>query len=241
MNLPLAKWILDSANEKFERVPPEVRVANAKARELTSETTGVCPLCFGEFATASSYCPNCGVALRALQDEIAPEDSARRLCNLSHPKFITELRTALQAARIPFNNSNIPSGDIISGRYYVRDYEVVVLEEDFERGTRVMSQVLQHWEFEPSAGFGIERDPLVDYWPVRATENGWIRKDITALVWSGHNIGSLGEIGLALQEHEIPYRVDTEQIGTAKVFSHPEDEGRAREIVLEIMEGLPPE
>jgi len=46
---------------------------------------------------------------------------------------------------------------------------------------------------------------------------------------------------LALQEHEIPYRVETEQSRTARVFSHPENEGRARELVREVVEGVPPE
>jgi hypothetical protein len=242
-NLPLAKWILDSSSEEFEKTPPEDRPARgmAAAREFSPDTTGVCPLCFGEFTTASSYCPNCGVTLRSLQPDIAAEDSARTLCNLGHPKFITELRRALQTAGIPFNNANFSSGDIISGRYYIPNYEVLVLDEDCERATQVMSQVLQHWEFEPSAGFGIGRDPQLGYWPVRASQNGWLREDISAVVWSGQNLVSLGTIGMALQEHEIPYRVETEQLGTAKVFSHPEDEARAREIVREVLEGVSPD
>jgi hypothetical protein len=104
-----------------------------------------------------------------------------------------------------------------------------------------MSQILQRWEFEPSAGFGVGEDPETGYWPVRASENGWLRKDISVLVWSGQNLLSLSTIGMALQEHEIPYRVETEQIGMAKVFSHSEDEARAREIVREVVEGAPPE
>jgi hypothetical protein len=60
------------------------------------------------------------------------------------------------------------------------------------------------------------------------------------LVWSGKNLGLAGGIGLALQEHEIPYRIDTGELGTAKVLSHPENEVRAREIVREIVEGARP-
>ncbi len=238
-NLPLAKWILDSASEEIEKEPPEDRSANAEAsaQELSPETAGICPLCFGEFTTASSYCPNCGVPLRSPQPDSAAENSARTLCNLAHPKFVTELRRALQATGIPFNNANYKSGDIIAARHYMPNYEVLVLENDFGRATQVMSQVLQDWEFEPSAGFGIGRDPLLDYWPVRATEKGWFEEELSTVVWSGKNLASLGPIGMALREHEIPYRMETRELGTAKVFSHPEDEAQAKEIVREVEDG----
>ena len=242
-SLPIAKWILDSAKEEFEKEVPEESTASVETTvdEVSPGTTGVCPLCFGEFTSAFFYCPNCGVRLNSPQAEVAAEDLGTELCNLAHPKFIAELRKALHAAGIPFNNANISYGDFISGRRYGPNYEVLVLKKDFQRATQVLSQVLQHWEFEPSAGFGMGRDPLLDYWAVRATENGWLPEDISALVWSGQNIGSVSAIGRALQEHEIPYRVETEQLRTAKIFSHPEDEAQARELVQEVIYGPQPE
>jgi hypothetical protein len=240
-DLTLAKWILDSVREEFEKNPPEERTANRAERELSPGTTGICPLCFAEFTTSSPNCPNCGVPLCLPQPDKPIEDSARLLCNVYHPKFIVDLRKALEAAGIPYNNVNLTSGGIIPGMYYTPDYSVAVLEEDFERATQVMSQVLQHWEFEPSAGFSAARDSFLDYWPERAWKNGWLSEDISTLLWSSENLGPLGGIGLALQEHEIPYRVDTEQSGTAKIFIHPEDEVRARELVRQIVEGAPPE
>jgi len=240
-DLPLAKWILNSAIEEYEKNPPEERSANIAEREVSPGTTGICPLCFAEFTTSSPNCPNCGVPLRLPQPDKAIEDSARLLCNIYHPKFIVDLRKALEAASIPYNNANLTSGGIIPGVYYTPNYSVVVLEEDFERATKVMSQVLQHWEFEPSAGFNIGRDPLLPYGLELAAKKGWDPEDLSALVWSSENIGLVGGIGLALQEHEIPYRVDTEQLGTAKIFVHPEDETRARELVQEVLEGPKPE
>jgi hypothetical protein len=242
-DVPLAKWILESLEEESEKEPDEEGTASGKATvdEVSPDVAGVCPLCFGEFATPSSYCPNCGVPLRLPQADIAPEDSARELCNLANPNFITELREALLASGIPFNNARILYGDFISGRKYGPNYEVLVLKKDFELATQAMSQVLQHWEFEPSAGFHVGRDSFLDYGLELAAQKGWFPEDISALVWSGENIGLVGGIGLALQEHEIPYRVETEQSRTARVFSHPENEGRARELVREVVEGVPPE
>jgi hypothetical protein len=239
-NLPLAKWILESVTEEFEKNPPKERT-NVTVKDLSPGTMGICPLCFGEFATASSYCPNCGVPLRLSQPELAIEDSARLLCNIGHPKFITDLRKALHEARIPYNNANVSGGDFISGRYIIPNYKVAVLDEDFERATQAMVQVLQHWEFEPSAGFGFGGDSRLDYWPVRAMENGWVLEEVKELAWSGQNLVLLDVIGGALQENEIPYRMEMEQLGTAKIFCHHGDEERAREIVREVVEGAPRE
>jgi hypothetical protein len=163
------------------------------------------------------------------------------LCNIDHPKFIVDLRKALQAAGIPYNNANLTSGGIIPGVWYTPNYALVVLEQDFERATQVLSQVLQHWEFEPSAGFRIGRDSFLDYGLELAAQKGWFPEDISALIWSGENISLLGGIGLALQEHEIAYRIETQPLGTAKVFTHAEDEAQARKLVLEVVEGPPPE
>lgn len=242
-NLPLAKWILESQKEEFEKEPAEEASASVKATadEVSPETTGVCPLCFGEFTEGSSHCPNCGVPLRPPQADVAAEDSAWELCNLAHPKFIAELRKALQTARIPFNNTNISYGDFFSSRYYRPNYEVLVLKKDFDRATQVMSQVLQHWEFEPSAGFSIGRDTFLPNGLELAAKKGWDPEDISALVWSGENIALVGGIGLALQEHQIPYRIETQPLGTARVFTHEEDESRAKELTREVMEGPRPE
>jgi hypothetical protein len=242
-NLPLAEWILESGKEEFEKEPLEERGARVEATpdEVSPETTGICPLCFGNFTAATANCPNCGVPLRSPYADVALEESAWMLCNLGHPKFITELRKALQANGIPFNNSNFLSGDIFSGQYRIPNYEVLVLKKDFERATQVMSHVLQHWEFEPSAGFRIGRDPFLDYGLELAAQKGWFPEDISTLIWSGENIVQVGGIGLALQEHKIAYRIETLPLGMANVFTHAEDETRAKKLVQEVVEGARPE
>ena len=240
-NLEIAKWVLASTAEERERNPPDGRISYKAEHELSPAIVAVCPLCFAEFASASSNCPNCEVPLRMAEPNMSIGESARLLCQIDHPEFTLELRNALQSAGILFNNAQASSGQIIPGVLYSRDYAVVVLEQDFERASRVLTQVLQHWEFEPGAGFGRGEGLMADYWPKRATKNGWLREDLSSLVWAGHNILSLDDIGRALREHEIPYRAETEELGTAKIFSHPEDEGQAKEIIREVVEGVPQE
>ena len=240
-NLQIAKWVLDSTAEQLEKNPPDGRISYTVERDLSPETEAICPLCFAEFASVSSNCPNCEVPLRLVEPNMSIGESARLLCEIDHPKFTLEIRNALQCAGIPFKNAKVSSGQIIPGVLYSRDYAVLVLEQDFQRASQVLTEVLQYWEFEPGAGFGKGKGLVVDYWPRRATKNGWLREDLSVLVWEGHNILSLDDAGRALREHEIPYRGETEQLGTAKIFSHPEDQGQAKEIIREVVEGVPPE
>jgi hypothetical protein len=242
-DLAQAKWFLETVSKTHEENPPEDRDATklvAKKAE-PGEPIGVCPLCFGEFASASSLCPNCNVPLHVGVISEEEDGGGRVLCDLWHPQFGVELRQSLQAARIAFNNANYSAGDILTGRSYVPNYEVLVLDADFERATRVMARVLQSWEFEPRAGFGPRRKVEKTFWPHRAEENDWQIEDLGTLLWAGTNIAAGNAIGLALREHFVPYRVDELEQGTTKIFIHPEDEADGREIVAQVVEGVPPE
>jgi hypothetical protein len=238
-----AQWILESASEKYEDNPPQDRdTANRSVKNVEAgEPIGVCPLCFGEFATASSHCPNCRVPLHVGRPESDEDTGARVLCDLAHPQFVVELRQALQSAGIPFNDSNYPAGDIVNRRSYVPNYQVLVLDSDFKRATGALAQVLQHWEFEPSAGFGTFRKSEKMYWPHRAAVSYWQPPDLEMLLWSGANLGSADAIGMALREHHVPFHRDDSEQGTAKIFIHPDDEADAREIVAQVVEGTSPE
>jgi hypothetical protein len=228
-NLPFARWILDSAEELNREAETATNLPQYEAgqEERSPGVTGVCPLCSGEFMTPSSTCPNCGVPLRAPQSGSLQENPAKALCHLEHPQFLADLRRALYEMRIPFNNSNV--------------YYVLVLDSDFERARQVLAQVLQYWEFDQSISLGLSRDPREPYWPAGANDNRWYSEDLELLVWTGRNVGVLDAVGMALREHEIPYRVASPEPGAAKVFIHPEDEERAREIVRDAVDGPPPE
>ena len=234
-NLPFARWILDS----LEELNKEAESATDLARDEEGETevppgvTGVCPLCFGEFVTACSACPNCGVPLRPPRSGALEENPAKELCYLAHPRFLADLRRALHEVRIPFNNSNFPEGPD------ARRSDVAVLASDFERATQVLAQLLQYWEFDQSISLGLSRDPRDPYWPSGSQDSGRYPEDLALLAWTGSSVEVLDAVGMALREHEIPYRVESPEPGAAKVFVHPEDEDRARGIVREAVEGPP--
>ena len=66
----------------------------------------------------------------------------------------------------------------------------------------------------------------------------WYPEDATVEIWSQDGDDISGGVALALKENLIHCRVDHND-GLYKAFVMPEDEARAREIVREIVDGLP--
>lgn len=236
-NLSFAKWILSSYEETLKEGEEDSEYSPEEGEEpdVEPDVTGVCPLCFSEFKEACTVCPNCGVPLRPPRRVSLEQNPGRTLCDLPHPQFLSDLRMALSREAIPFNNANFPAGPD------TRRTDVSVLKSDFERATTVLGQVLQYWEFDRSINFGPSHDPRESYYPHRAKNNGRYPEDLESLLWAGGNLYVLDGIGMALREHQIAYRVETAEPKTAKLFIHPEDEGSAKEVLQDVLGGVPPE
>jgi hypothetical protein len=233
-NLAFAQWILSSAEELQREQEQEVSAddfSKAEEPDVSPDVVGICPLCFSEFTTTRSGCPNCGVPSRPPQRGWLEQNPRKTLCNLPRPQFTAALRTRLQSAGIPFNNANVSQGPDTLGS------DVSVLSSDFERATKVLAQVLQYWEFDGTFNFGPVRDPREPYWPHRAKNKGWYPEDLQSLLWTGNSLNALEGIGMALREHGIAYRIESPRPGTAKVFVHREDEQPAREVLRGVLEG----
>ncbi len=69
---------------------------------------------------------------------------------------------------------------------------------------------------------------------------GWHPEDETVEIWSAESAELVDMLGSALRENQIHFRF-TQTGGKHKLLILPEDETRAREIVREIVEGVPPE
>jgi hypothetical protein len=65
-------------------------------------------------------------------------------------------------------------------------------------------------------------------------------EDATAKVWDGEDQSMKEMLAMSLRENDVFARED-ERSGRHEIFVMPEDEGRAKEIVLEILEGQAPE
>jgi hypothetical protein len=71
-------------------------------------------------------------------------------------------------------------------------------------------------------------------------ERDWYPEDATSLAWEGEPAEAREIIEMSLKENDIRMRWEMED-GKPQLFVLPEDEGRAKEIVREVVEGVPPE
>ncbi|HYL85255.1 MAG TPA: hypothetical protein VE263_13545 [Candidatus Angelobacter sp.] len=71
--------------------------------------------------------------------------------------------------------------------------------------------------------------------------SGWFPEDATVEVWSGDGNNSGSIIEMSLRENRINYRTERQGDKPERIYVLPEDEVRAREIVREVVEGVPPE
>jgi hypothetical protein len=73
-----------------------------------------------------------------------------------------------------------------------------------------------------------------------ASEREWYPEDATSLAWEGEPAEARETIEMSLTENDIWTRWEMEN-GKPRLFVLSEDEGRAKEIVREIVEGQAPE
>jgi hypothetical protein len=81
----------------------------------------------------------------------------------------------------------------------------------------------------------IAEEPREDWDP-----EGWHPEDATVEIWSAESAEPVDMLGNSLRENKIHYRF-TQAGGKHTLFVLPDDETRAREIVREVVEGVPPE
>lgn len=85
----------------------------------------------------------------------------------------------------------------------------------------------------------------------RGDQSDFYPEDATAEVWSGEDTDLATMIASSLRENEIPYRTDeadipnpedpSEEISATRLFVLPQDRDRARAIVQQILNAIPPE
>jgi hypothetical protein len=71
--------------------------------------------------------------------------------------------------------------------------------------------------------------------------SSWFPEDATLEIWSGNRKDWGSTIEMSLKENRINFRTESQGNEPTRIFVMPEDEMRAREIVREIVEGVPPE
>jgi hypothetical protein len=146
----------------------------------------------------------------------------------------------LQTAGIPFidksagDDRTVPSADIIPIDWKARfGFEVAVPSSSLAEAEKILEELLNE---EPANMEIAENDSLEP--TIAEREPSKVGAAICA-VWSGSDEARAGFLVQALNENEIPARVETHG-SEATVYVPPEEEMLAREIIREIVEGAPP-
>jgi hypothetical protein len=235
------------------------------------QVTGmICPQCKAEYRPGFTRCADCDVDLvwephYAQAPMGAPaepgdpnEDPFCSFWKGEDARLHAELCSVLDEAGIRhntvfrrdhlFNLSNFPAYEIGVPFSLFEKAETAVKEaygtDDIEEvGTRELQKLLEdaprQFDKLPEMLTPAESEDIPGP-PTAGEETGWFEEDATVNVWETETGEPCDFLVAALHENGIRCRADREG-SKAAVFVLPEDEGRAQEIVKEVVEGQPPE
>lgn len=213
-----------------------------------------CPQCKAEYRQGFARCADCGVELvyelpaaaLAVVEPVEPGDPQEDpFCSFwkgDDPRVHAELCELLDGQGIPYKtirrqdhlfNWNTKSAFEIGVPFSRFDRAEAVVKEAYEGGDGAASEEAAVPLELPE--FAEAREARADWDP-----GDWYPEDAVVEIWAGE-LAEMGELlAAALRENRIHARV-AEVGGTYTVFVLPADEGRAREIVRGVVEGVPPE
>jgi hypothetical protein len=213
-----------------------------------------CPNCKAEYREGFTRCADCGVELvyelpaAAIVpiEPIDPGDPAEDpFCSFwkgDDPRLHAELCELLVERSIPYKtirrqdhlfNWNTKSAFEIGVPFSKFDQAEAAIKEAYGGDDEPVSEEVARTLELPKIVEPREARPVGD-------PEDWCPEDATLEIWAGEQV-EMGELlAASLGENQIHSRVaDTAKIH--KLFVLPADESRAREIVREVVDGVPPE
>jgi hypothetical protein len=219
-----------------------------------------CPVCHCEYVAGIALCSDCQAALvQELPKESAAENKHLVLLWAGgDPRRHEELCALLESEQIPVETSL--GGNLLGLTSALEIYvpselapkakellnETALLEEEWQQsagGDAATQEEIEELAAEEAAGTR-RNFPRAKH---------WYPEDATAQVWSGHDINLASMISASLRENMIPSRTDSAHDSTQSspdaaktladargIFVLPEDQSRAREIVRQIVDAVPP-
>jgi hypothetical protein len=208
----------------------------------------VCPACNTEFPRGTVFCGRCHTTLVAdiveadeMVEKAYPGSALVQLWRGEDAALHTSILEALAEANIPFYEQPLGSGpsarpiDALLDHAHPRfGFEVAVLASNLAEAEAILERLLN----EGPVDMALKANDAADQ--ARPKQRSAAMGMAISEVWSGEDENLAGFLGAALKENGIPVRVERHGQKTA-VYAAPRDEGRAREIVREIVDGAPPE
>ena len=224
----------------------------------------ICPRCKAEYRTGFTRCTDCDVDLvyeppahTPRKVEVAEEPAAvmegeevKALQRWADSVGCADACLKLRDAGIAYRVTELPR--VLGLRMEPRqEFEIAVPVVRFEKAKEVLGIQIELGEEEnlPSDEEIQAVMELPDHGDLSAGEDvkpnwdpeNWHEEDATVEVWSSEQLRPGDTIELSLRENLIRFRSEKQEDGSLKLFVMPEDEARAREIVREIVDGVPPE
>jgi hypothetical protein len=225
-----------------------------------------CPLCGAEYRPEFAVCSDCQVALvpdpprspspNPPTDDTSGDTSFALVWSGSDPRKHAEVSEALDRQRIPartlrredhlFNPTihpefevYVPVGLMSSAREALQQANLA--EDDSEELTESGTLEIPAEEGAPDYpnDTNDERGDPLNFDP----------QDATVEIWSGQDFDMAAMVASSLRENHIPYRSDSDitepnsasgETPAARLLVFPEDEKRAKEIVRQIVDAVPP-
>ncbi len=208
----------------------------------------ICPACNTEFPHGTVFCSRCHVTLVAdlteadeLVEKAYPGSALVQLWRGEDAALHASISEALAEANIPFYEQPLGSGpsarpiDALLDHAHPRfGFEVAVLSSNLAEAEVILEKLLNEGPMDMAL---TANDAPEQARPKR--RSAAIGMAISE-VWSGEDESLAGFLGAALKENGIPVRVERHG-QRAAVYTPPEEESRAREIIREIVEGAAPE
>ena len=212
-----------------------------------------CPVCKAEYREGFTRCADCDVQLvweppAAAIIPSAPADSGDPeedpFCSFwkgDDPRLHAELCEVLSEQGI--RHKTVRRQDHLFNWNTQTAFEIGVPFSQFDRAEAAVKEAYGGGEEVPAdAARPVELPEFAGSGNVRgdwASEN-WFPEDASSETWKGEALEMAELLVASLGENRIHARV-AEGGGKYQVFVLPEDEARAREIVREVVEGVPPE
>lgn len=216
-----------------------------------------CPLCKAEYREGFTRCADCDVDLApSLPSSAAgaPEEDLVLVWKGTDAAFFGQLVHSLDGAGITCHARRrqlYTPEEYFAGPGIGSEFELRVFEHDASAARRILEG-----EFDWQAAYaeaGREEQPAdeaelisevlpePDGVPNEEDVLEWEAEGATEEAWAGEDSAHAKFIRNALRENKVGYRTVIEQAGHERILVRGEDAPRAREIIREVFEGVPPE
>ncbi len=205
-----------------------------------------CPICKTEYPEGFVTCADCGVSLVAsVAEEIVEDDPPEVVWRGGDPVAFSRVIGLLREAGI-LHHVLATSDHLVFELGMPRPfYKVMVLRSDLASARTLVGPISDSLPFALSKNPEAFADEPHDQAGTPMETPGAACRDLseqeaTLEIWAGDDADFVGGLRNSLLANDIVCRTVSEPTGRLHVFVGPRDESRAREIIREIVEGVPP-